>query len=114
LLKREEDALKTHAAAIATLAALVADYSSVPSYRFLLAKEHLNVARYLGEKGSTEKRVDKTEDAHRHLVIAGPMLESLANEYPDNQQFTLQRKLYRKVRRWTEEDLANAKKKKQP
>jgi eukaryotic-like serine/threonine-protein kinase len=114
LLKKEEDALKTHGAAIGTLTALVADYSSVPDYRFMLAKEHLNVARYVSEKGAKERRIDKTEEALRYLRIAGPILDRLVKEYPDNRAFVSQRDLCRKILGWTEEDLAKAKKKKQP
>ncbi len=107
LLKHEKDALATHTAAIATLTALVADYSSVPGYRFLLAKEHLNVARFYGP-------LKRSEEAMRHLRIAGPMLETLGKEHPDNQQFTATRDLCRQITGWIEEDLLNAKKKATP
>jgi tetratricopeptide (TPR) repeat protein len=107
LLKKDKDALATHDSAIKTLTALVGDYSSVPGYRFLLAKEHHNVARYYGPLG-------KSEEAMVHLRVAGPILEALVKENPDNQQFRAERDLCKKITGWVEEDLADAKKKKKP
>ncbi|MBI2803826.1 MAG: protein kinase [Planctomycetes bacterium] len=104
-LKKNHEAEATHALAIATLTALVADYSAVPGYRHLLAKEHMNLARYFAPKGQSER-------ALRHFRIAGPLLERLVQEFPDNGQFRAERDLCRKFTGWVEEDLAEQKKKK--
>jgi len=103
LLKKEHEAEMTHAAAIATLLALVADYSAVPGYRHLLAKEHMNLARYFWPKGQNEKALD-------HLRIASPLLQALVQQNPDNQWFKKDLDLCRKITGFVEEDLAAAKK----
>ncbi len=107
LLKDETEAIQAHSQAIASLSALVADYSSVPGYRYLLAKEHLNVARFHAPLG-------RPHQAMKHLRIAGPMLETLARDHPDNQSFQSEAAMYRKMVQWVDEDLKKAPSKEAP
>ncbi len=103
--KKEKEAEATHALAIATLTALVGDYSSVPDYRHVLARSQMNLARYFAPRG-------RSEEALRHFRVAGPLLERLAKEYPDNKSFRADRDLCRQFTAWAEEDIAEANKKK--
>lgn len=104
LLGNDKEAERAHAQAIATLSALVADYSSVPGYQHLLAREHMNLARYLAPR-------QRSEDALNHFQTAARSLDRLVQEVPENQAFRTDRDLCRKFIGWVEEDLAVRKKK---
>jgi len=79
-LGRDCESEAAHLAAVRTMEALVGDYSSVAYYRFVLAKERLNLASFFAWRG-------RTKEAQRELQAASPVLDRLVQEHPTNQQF---------------------------
>jgi eukaryotic-like serine/threonine-protein kinase len=105
ILKKSKESEAMHAAAIKTFDALVADYSTVPAYRFALARGRLNLARHFWER-------QRVQEAQPEIRLAGPIFDRLVREFPDNQQYRSFQKLCQNVARFIEEDLATARKKK--
>ncbi|MBI1833190.1 MAG: protein kinase [Planctomycetes bacterium] len=102
-LGKAKESEAAHKLAVKTLEALVGDYSSVAGYRFLLAKERLNLAIFLGSR-------NRTQEALNEARAAAPVLDRLVQENPKNQQFRAEHDRLQMIMRAIDADLAEAKK----